>query len=187
MARNVHSNTLTALSAPLVRPILLVKLELNPIATFWSGVGNLSWSGDIYEGAGGLAKITSIKEQSLLQATGTKFELNGIPLKNLNIALAAEYQDKIAKIWLALTNDTLNIIGNPVLLFLGRMDIMNISEDGQTASISVTVENRLMDLERPRVRFYTDADQKERYPADKGLEFVIPINDGSKLIWGKES
>ena len=184
MAREVHGNTLTELSKTTIKPILLLKMELSPIVAFWSGVGNFLWNGDVYTGAGGLAKITTVKEQSLLQATGTKFELTGIPAKNLHIALEAQYQNKIARLWMILVDDSLNIIGDATLLFLGRIDVMDIREDGVTAVVGVTVESRLRDLERPRVRYYTEVDQKERYPGDDGLSFVTAINDGSKLVWG---
>ena len=186
MAREVHGSTLTELSQAIIRPILLLKMDLSPVAAFWNGVGSFLWNGDVYAGAGGLAKITTVKEQSLLQATGTKFELTGIPLKNLNIALEAQYQNKIARLWVALVDDSLNIIGAPTLLFLGRIDVMDIKEDGKTASVGVTVESRLRDLERPRVRYYTDVDQKEGYPGDKGLSFVTAINDGGNLRWGPD-
>ena len=184
MAREVHGNTLTELSKTTIRPILLLKMDLSPVVAFWNGVGDFLWNGNVYEGAGGLAKITTVKEQSLLQATGTKFELTGIPVRNLNIALEAQYQDKIARLWVALVDDSLNIIGDATLLFLGRMDVMDIREDGKTVSIGVTVENRLRDLERPRIRYYTEIDQKERYPGDEGLSFVTAINSGAKLTWG---
>ena len=184
MARNIDGSTLTELSKTTIRPILLLKMDLSPVAAFWNGVGNFLWKGDVYAGAGGLAKITTVKEQSLLQATGTKFELTGIPSKNLNIALQAQYQNKIARLWVALVDDSLNIIGDASLLFLGRIDVMDIREDGATATIGVTVESRFRDLERPRVRYYTEVDQKERYPGDDGLSFVTAINDGSRLVWG---
>lgn len=186
MARDINSNTVTELSSRVLRPILLLKLDLTPPSTFWSGVGEFIWGGDVYVGAGGLARITTVKEQTLLHATGTKFELTGIPSDKIALALTAEYQDKLARLWLALTEENLVIIGEPILLFLGRLDIMDIAEDGETASIAVTAENRLIDLERPRIRYYTDVDQKEHYPGDKGLEFVISINDGSKINWGRE-
>ena len=184
MARNIHGSTLTELSKTTIRPILLLKMDLSPVAAFWNGIGNFLWNGVVYTGAGGLAKITTVKEQSLLQATGTKFELTGIPSKNLNIALQAQYQNKIARLWVALIDDSFNIIGDAALLFLGRIDVMDIREDGATATIGVTVESRFRDLERPRVRYYTEVDQQERYPGDDGLSFVTAINDGSRLVWG---
>ena len=184
MVREVHGNTLTELSQATIRPILLLKMDLSPVVAFWNGVGDFLWNGVVYKGAGGLAKITSVKEQSLLQATGTKFELTGIPAKNLNIALEAQYQNKIARLWMILVDDSLNIIGDATLLFLGRMDVMDIRDDGATASVGVTVESRLRDLERPRVRYYTEVDQKENHVGDEGLSFVTAINSGARLIWG---
>ena len=184
MVREVHSNTLTELSQATIKPILLLKMDLSPVVVFWNGVGDFLWNGDTYKGAGGLAKITTVKEQSLLQATGTKFELTGIPAKNLNIALEASYQNRIARLWMILVDDSLNIIGDATLLFLGRIDVMDIKDDGATASVAVTVESRLRDLERPRVRYYTEVDQKENYVGDEGLSFVTAVNSGSRLIWG---
>ena len=171
MVRQIHGNTLSALAEKVLRPILLLKISTSTPILFWSGVGVLSWGGDTYEGVGGMARITSVREQSLLQATGTVFELSGIPSYNLAQALGAQYQDKIAQLWLALLQ--------------GRTDVMSVREDGDASTISVSAENRLIDLERTRVRYYTDRDQKELFPGDDGFEFVAAINDGSEFVWGK--
>ena len=49
--------------------------------------------------------------------------------------------------------------------------------------ITVTVENKLIMLERPRNRRYTDQDQKNLFSGDKGLEFVDDLQD-KELVWG---
>ena len=33
----------------------------------------------------------------------------------------------------------------------------------------------MVDLQNPRIRRFTDADQKARYPADRGLEFIAGL------------
>ena len=60
---------------------------------------------------------------------------------------------------------------------------MNI-EAGETATISISVESRLVDWERPRVHRYTNADQQIAYPGDKGLEFVAQMVE-KELVWGR--
>jgi hypothetical protein len=61
---------------------------------------------------------------------------------------------------------------------------MNISEESSTATISVTVENVLIKLERPVVRRFTNEDQKSRFPSDKGLEYVASLQD-KEIFWGR--
>ena len=62
-------------------------------------------------------------------------------------------------------------------IFSGYMDQMNIEESAETSTISVTVENRLVDLERARVARYTSGYHKSIYPDDPGLDFVDSLTD----------
>ena len=68
-------------------------------------------------------------------------------------------------------------------IFSGRMDVMTIDETGETCSITLTAENRLIDLERPRVRRYTSEDQKSLHPNDKGFDFVNSLQE-AEIKWG---
>jgi hypothetical protein len=50
------------------------------------------------------------------------------------------------------------------------------------ASVTVRLENRLADWERPRLRRYTDEDQQRAHPGDKGFEFVTSTVD-KDIVW----
>lgn len=71
-------------------------------------------------------------------------------------------------------------------VFSGYMDQMNISESGSTCTVELSVENKLIDLERSRVSRFTSAYQKSKYPNDKGLDFVEFLQD-KKITWGRSS
>ena len=60
---------------------------------------------------------------------------------------------------------------------------MNI-DAGETATVSLSVESRLSDWERPRIRRYNNADQQIAYISDKGFEFVPQMVE-KELIWGR--
>ena len=64
------------------------------------------------------------------------------------------------------------------------MDQMTIAEGPETSTIALSVESRLIDLERIRTRRYTSEDQKRRFPGDLGLDFVNSIQD-KELFWGR--
>ena len=66
------------------------------------------------------------------------------------------------------------------------MDQMNIEEGPDSCTVQLTLENKLVDLERARVARFTSAYQKSIYPNDKGFDFVEDLQD-KKLVWGRTS
>ena len=65
-----------------------------------------------------------------------------------------------------------NIVDAPILCYAGRMDQPTILEGTDTSTISISVENRLADLQRRIERRFTDRDQRLQYPADTGVAYV---------------
>ena len=64
------------------------------------------------------------------------------------------------------------------------MDQMQITEGADASQISLSVESRLIDLERVRVRRYTSEDQKSRFPSDLAFQFVNDLQD-KEIFWGR--
>ena len=140
----------------------------------WTGLGDVTWNGDVYTGASDLLGIEALTETKQVEARGVKFALSGIPSSIISTALGQNYQGRSAKMWLAfLVSDS--IVADPYLLFNGRMDVMTIEDLGDTATIAVSAENVLVDLERPAKRRYQPEDQEADYPGDKGFEFVAGL------------
>jgi hypothetical protein len=98
----------------------------------------------------------------------------------LSLALTEPYQQRPARIYFGLIADA----DDMVEVFTARMDQMTIEEGPETSTIQLTVENVLVDLERPRVARYTNADQQSRFPGDRGLEFVESVQ-GREIFWGR--
>ena len=53
------------------------------------------------------------------------------------------------------------------------MDVMIIRETGDTSTIELKLENRLIALERPNERRMTDEDQRNLFTGDKGLSLFL--------------
>jgi hypothetical protein len=66
------------------------------------------------------------------------------------------------------------------------MDIMKIDEGPESATIVLSLENRLIALDRSKERRYTHEDQQLSFPGDKGFEFVPDLQD-KEIIWGKST
>jgi hypothetical protein len=185
MSRVLSNEMQAVASADLVRPIYLMKAEFDAgDVNLWSGIGSLTFDGDTYLGAGDLLSISQISESAELTASGISITLAGVKQSLLTIARDEPYQGRVITLYLGALNDSGDIISSPVVLFSGFMDVMNISDSGETSSIVISAENKLIAFDRASVRRYTSEDQKIDYPNDKGFEFVAKIQE-KEIIWGR--
>ena len=132
--------------------------------------------------------------------------MSGIPQEVLSLALSEPYQGRKANIYFGNFSKGLILLessdyilfedGSKVILesgstnlsqiFSGYMDQMNIEETADTCTVELTLENKLIDLERARVARFTSAYQKSLYPGDLGLDFVESLQD-KEIVWGRNS
>ena len=180
MSRDLTSATVTSIEQPEVFPFFAVDLMFdgNPLYT-WTGVGSLTVSGRNYTGLGQLLSVSSIEETQEMSVKGATITLTGIPSNLISLALTQPYQGRVCNIYFG-------IMGEDVLnqVFSGYMDQMNIEEAGDTATIEVAVENKLIDLERARVARFTSGYQKSVYPGDLGCDFIEDLQD-KRISWGR--
>ena len=185
MSRTLSTEMQAVASADLVRPIYLVKMEFDSgDLHLWSGLGNLVYDGDTYVGTGDLMSISPIKESEELIANGVDFTVSGIKQSLVSIARDEPYQGRKITLYLGAFDENADIISSPVILFGGFMDVMTISDSGETSTISISAENKLIAFDRASVRRFTAEDQKIDYPLDKGFEFVSQIAQ-QEIIWGR--
>ena len=187
MSRSLTTGMQSAVIADLVRPITLVQCAFGSgNLNLWSGIGDLTVDSVDYVGAGSLLSIGEIAETSELSANGITVTLSGVTSPLLSKARDEDYQGRELKVLLGAMDAANGVISDPVVVFSGFMDTMVINDGGETATIQVTVENRLIEFERTRVRRYTAEDQKIDYPTDKGLEFVAEMAE-KEIIWGRNT
>ena len=155
----------------------------------WSGIGNFTGSdGLTYTGAGELLNIENVDEDKELSSTNMTIGISGLSENIVTYATTEDYQNRPMTIKMFFfPPDTDDEIGN-VILFKGRMDTLTVV-DGDSFSVVISAENKLIDLTRPKNLFYTAETQNFLYSGDKGLEFVAKIREqtvnwGSLASWG---
>lgn len=186
MPRSLTTALENATLANVVVPIMLVEAQFDSGTTrLWTGIGDLSWNSATWSGAGALMSVADVQETAEVRATGVDIVVNGIPSTLLSLALQEPYQGRTCLIYQgALNVSTGALIADPYLLFRGRMDVMTIEESGETASITLAVESRLIDLEVARERRYEHQDQIVDFPTDKFFEYTATLVD-SQIVWGR--
>jgi len=163
-----------AMSAAVVRPVAFVEVDwLSGTQRYCTAGAPMSWSGQDWMALGNLVAISEIEETEAVAATGIALTLSGVPTSLLSLALSEHIQGRPLRIWVAPTNENYALIGEPVLEYVGRCDVLthDLTEDG-VASLTLSVESRMASLLGAAVRRYTDEDQKAEFPGDDFFRFV---------------
>jgi len=207
MSRDLSAALSGSLEDNVVYPFFAIDLEFDSPNTLrlWTGYGTLVYEGVSYFGTGELLGISSVEETVEMAAKGATLTLSGVPSEVISLALQEPYQGRVCKINFGMfaTDNLLQEDATSYILlqdgakislesqqisltevFTGYMNQMNIEEGPDTSTIQLSVENKLVDLERPRVARYTSAYQKDKFNGDLGLDFVESLQD-QKLTWGR--
>ncbi len=184
MSRGLTSDFLTELSASSLKPFLAMKAEfLEGDVRLWTGYGEISVNSETYTGGGTLLGVSAVEETSEIKATGLNVSLSGVDSSILSSALTANYQNRTFTLFLGMLNETHQIIASVYQLFQGRMDTISINDSSDTVTFTLTVESRLIDLEKPNETRYTGEEQKRLFSGDLGLDFVADLQDKT-INWG---
>jgi hypothetical protein len=209
MSRDLSDNTIDNISQDVVYPFFATELRFDGDNTLrlWTGQGTLVLEdGTSWVGTGNLLNISAIEETSELAVKGATLTLSGVPSEVLSLALSEPYQGRVCNIYFgtfsqgSILQESSSYIllqdGSRINLettdkdfseiFSGYMDQMNIEESGETSTIQLLVENKLVDLERARVARFTSGYQKSIYAGDLGLDFVEDLQD-KQISWGRKS
>jgi len=206
MSRYLNTILSNHIEDDVVYPFFAVELIFDTPNTLrlWTGLGTLLYQGQEWYGTGNLLDVSTVEETVQMAAKGITLTLSGVPSEIISLALQQPYQGRICNLYFGMftNSDILQEDGAYVLLengeklqleiiqtglteiFTGYMDQMNIEEGPESGTIQLNAENKLVDLERPRVARFTSEYQKTLYPLDRGLEFVESIQD-LKLTWGR--
>ena len=199
MTRSIPPGIAAALNAEVIYPFFAIEVlfDTAPLR-LWTGIGELEVGDDIYTGGGSLLTVDDIQETSDISATGAKVTLSSIPSTVISLALREQYQGRSATIYCGFLDVGDNYLqredGSYVLqensgkiiinstdelinMFEGYLDQMNIAEGPNTSAITVSIESKLIDLNRKRIKRFTHEDQQRRFPGDMGFGNVEKLQD----------
>lgn len=183
MTRSLSSENIAASVAGVVRPVYLFELHYDSgISRFTSWTKEITFDGNTYLGVGSMVTLEDIQETDNIGSNGIRGVLSGVNAEGVGIALNEEYQGRPAYVYLGFLNESENLVNDPCLVFSGRMDTQKIIM-GEEGKIELTVENRLVDWDRPKVYRLNNETMQSLNPGDKGAEFVEQAAEKA-IYWG---
>jgi hypothetical protein len=160
----------------------------------WLGGGTLDANdGTQWQGTGTLGNMTGIEQAVNGTAPQATFTLSGIDATVLRLArdeFADEARGRLVRVYIQFFGvedagdpDNQRCLDNPYPVWAGRMLTPSFSFDGgddkkpAARTVTVSAESIFSLRSRPRWSMYTDSDQQQRYPGDKGFQFVGSLVD----------
>ena len=182
MSRTVPAAILSALQGASVEPFYAVEAQFTGgTVRLWTGYGDRTIESNTYTGAGTLLSISGLDEVADLSAKSITVTLSGIDQTVLSLALAEPYQRRKLRV-------LFGVVGNSasVELFSGQMNTMTIEDSGETSTVTILVDSKLVELERASNRRYTSESQKSRHAGDTFFDYVAKLQD-RQLVWGRSN
>jgi hypothetical protein len=183
MSRGLSGQQVAAAAAPHRKAVALVE------AFYDSGTLRLAmcdWdivaAGNTYVRVGPLLTIEKPRENAQ-SIEGLQFTLSGIDPAIIAIATEEPYQGRIVRLLkVFLDPDSNQAIGNPKVWFPGRIRSQNVAEQNDKAVVTVLAEHYDAELDRASPARLSDAEQKRRFPGDRGCE-IVGLMVERTLVW----
>lgn len=182
-------DTISALlSGRVVRMAWLAFFDFADYPTrLWPGFGDIESGGYTWTGYGDLVAIQEVQIPQGFVAAKTTFQLSGVSPDIVREAKGSEtlVKGRRAILYLQYFDEDYAPLGSPWPVNLMVMDQLSFAADGpEKRTITLSCETPFVTRRRPRYSYLTDTDQQQRYPGDRGLEF-IPELSNKQVTWPK--
>ncbi|AZV00406.1 hypothetical protein pthi1_p41 [Paracoccus phage vB_PthS_Pthi1] len=160
---------------------------------WWLGYGDLTTGGVTYRGTGDVIQISSM---SLTYGTSAGMITFTIPAASPEMIArcdnqATEVNNRSCRLFYQLFSmqeagegggHRGRLIGSPISVFTGRMRDMRSTSSHVERTIELEAYGRMSWQGKPPHGRWTPADQKARFPGDKGLDLTPSLKDRS-VVW----
>lgn len=193
-------NFWTALGAATPRIGIFFRLDISPPFRFWLGIGDCSATFDATDGSGatysGLGEILDVPPfQQLINGVADRVQFRLSYVSSDVAALASSEADAVKgtalRVGLGVFGGDWQLIENPVWLKSFTVDFLSIERDqsGDQAvwTVSLSARSLFTGRRRPGLSFFTNDDQKARYPTDRFCERVSIYSVDAQKPWPRFS
>lgn len=183
MPRGLSADFITALTADEVKPFYAVQLELDEGAIrLWTGHGEATINGDTFLGAGNLIGFSGFEEVNDLSAKSITITLDGVDETVLSLSLVTPIRNRKVRVFFGvIANDG---TFHSVEIFTGRANKIPFEDNGETGTVQLEVDSKLVVLEKASNRRYTHESHQSRHPGDTFFSFVADLQD-KETVWGR--
>lgn len=184
MARDLTTDMVTALGAPVLRPFMLYEGTFaSSTLRLWDGYGDLSWDGKTWLGNGWFSGIGDVANDNDIKANNIDVTLSGVPLALVSLILTESRHSCRAAVYLGCFDAAGAIVADPYLLFEGALSAPRIDDSAQASQIVLTYEDDLIVILKSKELRFNHETQQSLFPGDRGFEYVAGLQKWTGF-WG---
>ena len=123
--------------------------------------------GQIWEGTAGLGEISGLSTPIGTTAPAVTFKLSGVDARVAALARVASstVKGRDTSVYVQVFTEDWALLGLPIHIWGGELDLMRYRAEGDNKfTVSVTAETAWVRRNKPPHGYYTDADQRARFP-----------------------
>ncbi|CAN5445376.1 hypothetical protein BH09PSE4_BH09PSE4_18930 [soil metagenome] len=185
-SRDLPPELSAELAKPVLQPFLAVHIATPDPVYAWSDKGSIDFLGQTWTSYAGIGSLDAVSEKSDGSATGFKATLNKVPAE-----MSADLADQAVRgasfnVYAgALDSTCRNVLGSK-LIWKGTLQAFDVDDGGDTLTVSVGGESRMIDQRRPTIKRFTDAWQQRKHAGDRFFEYVPKLVE-IPILWAKAS
>lgn len=183
MARSLNASVVTEIAKDSVTMCHLLYMGLSTAQYMTDAAFDITYDSNTYTSSNYLLTMGSIDEASEVRVGSVSIELSSVGQAFTSIFLTYPYIGKQVIIRRAFLDSTGSIIGDPVVIYDGRIDGFDMNESQTESTISVSVASHWSDFEKKAGRYTNTNSQELFFSGDKGFEFAA--NTVKDLKWGR--
>ena len=188
--RNISELNQEATTARIVRPILFARLD------FASGVRRLHteigprtarhpvFGVETYDGIGDFGGITGPITESVSDSPyAVTIALSGVNASLMDRTLNDDYHGRDADLMFGFDDENGELLDDPVVVWSGYMDKVDVALSQGLADLSLTCESRAALLQGSSELIFSDEQKQSSHPGDLVAEYLYRMIDMT-LSWG---
>lgn len=156
-------------------------LELNfdsGVLRLCMGPRNVTVGADVYTATGSLLTIDK-SDEAADGTEGLNFSLSALDPAVMLLVESEPYRGRVVRLMEQRYDEDDQAVDDPQVEYVGRMTSMIPQEDPKSRTFTVSVQTEHFDVEANRsvnLRF-SDAEQRRRFPDDRGAEYVTSMTE----------
>jgi hypothetical protein len=167
MPRTIDNTTKLESKKNTLQSVALVEI-LHTVAPIrlHTGIGDLVYNSNTFQGIGTLGRISSIGENSSMASTSIDLSLSGIDTNLINTFNRKDIQNSNVTIWHGYLNDSTGALLVPVIVFNGFVNNTSVDIGKETSVINVNVIDEFTRWQKNLPKRYNNESQTSDYPND---------------------
>lgn len=167
-----------------LRPFIGVHIDLPDPVFAVTGNATIRYAGEEWTAIGGLASIDTVGEGTDGSAVGVKATLYQVPSEFRDDVADQAVRGCLYELYVGALDAAYQEVLGFKLLWKGRLDTYDITDAGDSITVSAGGESRMRDQRRPAIKRFTDWWQQRRYPGDLAFQYAARMVE-VPILWAK--